>query len=390
MAGVTVNGFEKKTLEDVKGEVESSLKADVSPSLNFQVTGPLGQLLNIFSDKIREAWDLAQAIYRSLYPDTASGDALDNIASLTGVIRLAAKSSEVTVTCTGTPSTFLPAGRVVKVASVGDRFQSIADATIGGGGTVDVEFESIQTGPIAAPAATLTEIETPVSGWASATNALDAVLGRDLETDADLRKRRIALLQSANAASLEGLRARLLQVDDVTEVFIFENTASEVDEDGLPGHSFESVVQGGDDQELFDEIFLRRAAGISSHGSEVGSSTDTQGIVHEEKFSRPTDVDIYVELTVKTDPVVFGGGDPAQGEILVKQAIVDESADQTIGEDVIALNYKCVPLLVAGVIDVTVFKIDKVTPAVGTVNIPMQKRELAVFDTSRITVTVVT
>lgn len=89
-----------------------------------------------------------------------------------------AERSTATLTLSGTPGTIVPAGSLIKHNLSGAEFQTVAPATIGGGGSVDVGAESILYDAISANIGTLTVIQTPVAGWASVTNAAAAVLGK--------------------------------------------------------------------------------------------------------------------------------------------------------------------------------------------------------------------
>jgi uncharacterized phage protein gp47/JayE len=442
MAGVTTEGFEQKTLEDLKAEIEDAERAAFGPGINTLATSVFGQLNGVFAGKLAELWEVAAAIYRSLYPDSASGEALDNVASITGALRLAArKSSAEDVICTGTAGTVLAVGRVLSVSGAGDRFASTAAATLAaatawapttayavgnvrsnsgniyvvtvagtsaasGGpsgtgaaivdGTVTwrfvgtglafalVDFESEEFGPINAPAFTLSVIETPVSGWSGAANRLDAELGRDVESDADFRVRREQLLGTGGDATIEAIRAAVLGVEGVTEAFVFDNPTDVTDVDGLPPHSVEVVVLGGTDEDLAEAIFGSVAAGIATHGSTTEIVTDSQGFSHTIKFSRPTELLMYVDVTVVVDAGLF----PLDGVDQVKAAIVAEGDRLGIGDDVITVRLKCASLEVSGVTDVTVLEVDDVAFPSSTSNHPVAVREVARFDTSRVVVTV--
>jgi uncharacterized phage protein gp47/JayE len=390
MAGIDSTGFVKKTLAEIKDEIETAERAAINPALNLSAASVFGQINGIFADKLRELWDVAEAIYRSLYPDSAMGDALDNIASISGAVRQAATFSTVVIRCTGTNGTVLPAGRVVSVVGTGDRFASDALATIPVAGFVDVAFTAEETGPVAAPAGTLTVIETPVAGWVSATNLLDAELGTDEETDAAFRDRRLDLLAATGKGTVEAVRANLLSVTNVVQAFVFENVTNVTDVDGLPPKSFEAVVEGGANADIAASIFATKPIGIESFGSTTVPVVDSQGFSHDIDFSRPITLDVWVDVTVVVNAAVFGGGDQAAGIAQVKDAIVALGDSLDIGEDVIALAFKCAPLDVAGVLDVTVFFIEVGDPTPDqTVNIVVAPRELALFDTSRVLVTVV-
>lgn len=385
--GVTDEGFVKKTLDDIKTEVEDDLKSSISPQLNVLATGLVGQQIGIFADKLREAWDVLEAVYAAQYPDSASKASLDNVSSITGTPRLAATKSTMTVTCTDIVGTDLLAGRVVSVATTGARFVSIADAIIGAGGTVDVAFESEEFGPIAGPAGTLT-IETPVSGWATAANALDAVPGRNIESDADFRVRRDLELRAQGDATIEAIRADLGDVDGVTEVFVFENVTGVTDGEGRPLKSIEAIVLGGTDPDVGEALFATKGAGIETFGSTSEVVIDSQGTAHTIRFNRPTVIDIHIAITVvtNTDPLQ-GPVYPLDGDDQVKAALVAFEVNLGIADDVILEAVKCEAFDVDGVVDITVFLIDTSGPPSGTVNIPIDIREIADLDTSRVTVT---
>lgn len=79
-------------------------------------------------------------------------------------------------------------------------------------------------GPIPCPANSLTEILTPIGGWASINNPKAGVIGRFIETDSELRIRRANSIRLAGNATVEAIRARLLQnVPGVTSALVFEN-----------------------------------------------------------------------------------------------------------------------------------------------------------------------
>jgi uncharacterized phage protein gp47/JayE len=87
-----------------------------------------------------------------------------------------------------------------------------------------IPFLAQQYGPVPAPVGTLTDILTPVAGWSSLTNFQAGITGRFAETDAELRLRRQNSLRVLGAATVEAIRARLIQeVPGVTSVLVFEN-----------------------------------------------------------------------------------------------------------------------------------------------------------------------
>jgi uncharacterized phage protein gp47/JayE len=242
------------------------------------------------------------------------------------------------------------------------------------------------TGPTQAPANSLTVIETPVAGLASTKNIEDAEVGRDLETDADLKNRRLDELANPGAATTNAIRSKLLALENVIAVVVFQNNTSVVDLEGRPPHSVDIVVQEGDDQEIADKIFDVVAAGIETIGDEIETVVDSQGFSHTVKFSRPTELDIWLEVDLTTDPSKF----PVDGAAQAEQAFLDRGNSLEIGEDVIIFGtngLSCAPEEIPGITDM-VIRIGLAAAPTLDNNIVVDPREIARFDTSRITINV--
>ena len=198
-------------------------------------------------------------------------------------------------------------------------------------------YRAEETGEILALAGTVTQIETAVSGLNAVDNLLPGVIGRALETDTELRLRRAESLQSLGAATPETIRSRLRQeVADIISVSIVENLEDTVVA-GRPGHSFETIVEGGDDNEIAAKIWLLKPAGIQTYGnvnSGLGIDTlDSQGNLQNIKFSRPVSIYswCYVEISRYLEETF-----PANGAALIVEAIREWGTSLGIGKDVIA------------------------------------------------------
>ncbi len=382
MAGLTSAGFVPKTLAEILEEIETAQKDVLGADLNVGADTVLGQLNGIVSSKLAELWELAQAVHASAYPDGASGISLDRLGALTGADRLVATSTLVTVTCTGTNGTLLPAGRQVSTAA-GDVFESLEAATIPVGLSVDVVFQAVETGPIIANAGTVTTIVTPVAGWASCTNAADAdTLGTNIETDASFRVRRAALLALGGDATEDAIRSEILDVVGVSDVRVHVNETDDTDADGVPAHAIECVVVGGDDQDIVDAIFNSKAAGILAYGTTVGAAVDGQGDSHVVSFTRPTELVVEVSIAVTTDPATF----PTTGEQQIKDALAALIATYVVGQDVVR-NKLFAPIFgITGVIDVSTLEICFTGDALDDVTLEVGSREIATLDSSDVTV----
>ena len=243
-------------------------------------------------------------------------------------------------------------------------------------------------GPVLAPTGSLNVIETPVGGLDDFDNLLDAVAGRNIETDAEARIRREQELQIAGAATIEAIRAELLALTAVTAVVVFQNNSSIEIIDGAitrPPHSVDIVVQGGDEDEIAEEIFGVVAAGITMIGDISKVVTDSQGFLQTVLFSRPSEVDIWLEVDLSVNSALF----PVDGAAQAEAAFLAYGNGLSVGEDVIVF-----PALLCSIGDID--GITDVVIRVGTAasptlddNVVIEPREIAAFDSGRITVAVI-
>lgn len=439
MPGVTASGFVRKTLPEIVTELENALKAELGDSIDVGPEGPFGQIIGVMAERYSDLWELGEEVYTGATPDGATGVSQDNVCSITGTVREAARASTVTLAATGTAGTVLASGRIVSVVTVGTRFLTTAVATIAaaaawagttgyvvgnrvknnsriyecaspgtsagsggptgtatgipdgtcswnylgeGVGVIDVEAEAEETGPSNGSARTITVIETPVAGWSSVINPLDAELGANIEPDPALRLRREDEIRASGNAALEAVRAALLQVDGVTAATVFENVTDTTDGDGVPPHAIECLVRGGDDAEIAAAVFASVAAGIATHGTDTEVVTDSQGIDHTIKFSRPTEKLVYVTLTL-----IVSSDYPVDGDALVKLAVVAYGDLQASGKNVVASVLAAQAFEVTGVLDASaLISIAPTTVPVASTTIAISLRQLAVYDTSRISI----
>jgi len=270
--------------------------------------------------------------------------------------------------------------------SAGNLPIDITEQTAGVLPQASVTATAQDTGPVQAPAGTLTVIETPVTGWASVTNPLDAdPVGTDLENDPTFRLRRLEEIAIAGRATTEAIKSKVLEVDDVTAVVVFENDTEIVDPEGRPPHCVDIVVQGGTVEDIAAAIFDVVAAGIQRIGDITENVLDSQGFTQPQRFSRPDDVDIYVELDLNINSEIY----PDDGDDQVKAALVTYGDAIGIGADVIVHGTESVEWAISeipGILDI-VIRIDRAPAPTTDDNIEIEPREISAWDTSRIEVT---
>jgi uncharacterized phage protein gp47/JayE len=390
MAGVTDEGFEVETVDSLKTEIENELKNEFGSSFNVRPTSVAGIIIGVFAQKLADLWDAAEAIYGSQYPESAFGQSLDQVAILTGVQRLPATRSTATIGITGTAATVIPALSRIRNSDTNSYWritEDNGDVTIPIGGSITAAVESEDFGEVLGVAGSLDTIDTVVAGWTSVNNAADATLGREVETDAELRSRRASLLVSQGKATVDAIAADVLAVDDVLEAVVFENVTLITDANGVPGKAFEVVLyeEEADSDEIFQAIWDSKPAGISAYGTTVGTAVDSLGADRYVAYTPATTAGIYVSITAVTTGGSFEGL-TANLVDSIKAAITAYGDGLGIGDDVIRIQIIADAMNVEGVYDHTGTTLDRYAAPTATSNISIGIREIAKFDTSRIAV----
>lgn len=108
---VTETGFARKTLQEIRADLEQRLKQVFGPSFETSVDSPNGQLVGALSLALSNVWELAQEVYDSRDPAQATGVSLDFAAALNSIFRKEATACAVTaVLYTLGASATIPAG----------------------------------------------------------------------------------------------------------------------------------------------------------------------------------------------------------------------------------------------------------------------------------------
>jgi uncharacterized phage protein gp47/JayE len=130
--GVTPQGFNPMRLPEVKDELEDLFISEFG-DINLDPQSVAGQLIGIYSKVLADDWENLWDVYKSQYPNSATGVSLDNVVQLNGLTRLPALRTSVIGSATGTPGTLIPAGSLARLTGSGEIFFSTANAFINNG-----------------------------------------------------------------------------------------------------------------------------------------------------------------------------------------------------------------------------------------------------------------
>lgn len=205
-----------------------------------------------------------------------------------------------------------------------------------------IRFIAQNFGPVAVPANTLQQIVTPAPGWTDLDNIVAGNTGRFAETDDELRIRRNLSLRLGGAATVEAIRARLLQqVPGVTSVLVFENTTmtqedilatfdSDFDPTNLIDVRIDTVSQGVVSWQGSQVATIQAVADLIEDNNQVESATvggiTNREILVEVAEGREIELEFFITVGVIPNYTISGGRPPKSFE-----AVVEGGANQDIG-----------------------------------------------------------
>lgn len=239
-------------------------------------------------------------------------------------------------------------------------------------------------GPFPQEALAIDTISVPISGWDSVSNPVAATTGRLTETDEELRERfrNSKFFQSQNI--IEGILDALKNVAGVTDAIVYENDTGVVDSLGIPAHSFLPIVLGGLPSDIAQAIWENKPTGIPSIGNTTVQIPDSQGFLHSISYKQPTEIPVYIDMTISSL-----GTMPGDADAQVKQKLVDYSdKNQFIGDDVI-YSRLYTPINSVPGFTVNSLTIGTAPSPTGMANITIDYDEVGVITADNITVTIV-
>lgn len=253
-----------------------------------------------------------------------------------------------------------------------------------------VVAEAEDTGAVLAPLGKLNETLIPIAGITAVTNLQSAVVGRERETDEELRVRRFSSVGATSTSTYNAMLAKISNISGVEFSFVIANTGASTNSEGVPSKAFEVVVLGGNEDEIAETIFANAPIAIETYGAITKVVTDTEGNPQTVKFSRPTNVFIHVHCTYTdyVEEVVS-----ATNAAAIRSSIVDYGNDLPSGGDIIPERFfGSIYSNSSGVgkVSITVAKsYDGITPITPFTSntLPISKRELPVFRSSSTVVT---
>lgn len=340
---ITPSGVTIQTQAEIAAERAAELRDPAVLGPDFRPDDEstlLGRQTISVSEREARIQQALLTLVTNLNPNSAQGVHLDAIALIRGVEREPATFSQspdgqFTFTGAGT----VPSGSRVRNDRTGEDWVVVADVVAAGAGTETGSIQARETGPKSFLAADTWTITTPVANWSTFDTVGDIDpedTGQDIESDEDLLARSNLAIE-ADGYSIEAIIANVEQVTGVTYVGGFANRTNAT-VDGVPSRAFEIVVEGGADADIRQAIYERLPPGSEPFGSVSGTVDLPDGTTLEVPFTRPSDVNVWLRITMTTGAEY----DPAfDFETIVEAAVLAEAeADANPGVDVVPPSYQ--------------------------------------------------
>lgn len=294
---IDASGYHYPTYNDIRDDMIDHFRQIYGQDIYLGNDSQDYQMISIFALKIYDTFQAVELDYNNRSPKTAIGTALDGLVKINGLTRKKASYSTVQVTLTGDAGTQVVRGVVRDSNDVQWALPYVVN--IGNAGTVTITATCKKIGAVGAPAGSVTGIVTPTKGWVSVTNKEQAVLGRPVETDKQLRARQTISVANPSQAVIESTKGAIAAVSGVTRYSVLENDTNITDSHGIPGHSISAIVEGGADAEIAKAIYLRKSPGCGTYGTTAINVFNAENVATKIKFFRPAYVKIDVRIRVK-------------------------------------------------------------------------------------------
>ena len=301
--GLNKQGFKRKPYTQIIIDKEERARDLFGEDIETGERNPLGLYIQSVAWESSKLWDEMESVYFAAFIDDAEGKQLDGLVKYIGLYRKPALRAIGKIEITGRAGRVVPAGTRVRTES-GIDFQTTGDVILerqeieeGGFGVAEIRaLEPGRTGNVTG--GRIDRLFSPIEGINAITNPARTSGGLEIETDEELRERYYRSLSRKGKATRAAIEAALLELPSVKDALVLENTGMEVDANGVPPKAIAPFVFDGHQQEIAAAILATKSAGIQSFGSIVTEITDSRGYPHLIGFTKASDTQIYVDITL--------------------------------------------------------------------------------------------
>ena len=334
MSILTKEGILRERLDKILSKVNAIFRDSYSQEINLSESTPDAQIAGIFSESLSNLYEGCQSLFDNFNPNSSTGVNLDRLVELNGLTRIPRTPTNVILDLlidTGGIEVIIPAPVYVNSPDGNNPYVIPEDIFAPVGGTIQVYAEATEFDTPIVPANTLTVVTTSTGYTIICNNTEPSVVGRDEETDSELRMRRYIDSSFSGDSSTDKLYSALINLPNTLDCTVLENSgfATPIN---VPDHSVLVIVRplltltateiSYWQEEVADTMLDNITVGTGTNNTFYPNkktivSTSRQGFTSIMYFIQATEasVDIVVNVT-ELD------GFPTNGEQLIKEEII--------------------------------------------------------------------
>lgn len=378
--GVTETGFNCPTVDDILNAKNILAKEEFGDDFDTDEKTPEGMFFRINAKAESKLCEIAEGIYYSIFPHTATGVSLDRVCEFVNLTRDSAGHAQHTIRVYGTEGYIVEAGTEFKNME-GIEFYSVMTTTIDQSDEseelprfyANLSVQCKQSGTIG----NVNDINSTVEVTPSISSVEYLTVeayGTPAETDPELRTKFKSVVKGLGTNSANAIIANVLRVAGVNNVILIDNTTDtdEIISDGLTvtAGTYAVIVHSdstANEAEIAQAIFEKQPLGIPQSGAEEIIVTDNSNTDHTVKFTYVTTQNIDIAVTCKIDKSFTTSGIQE-----IKDNLAAYINSLGIGQEVVYTNLYEYIYKVTGVTKVTALTANN-----GTIDIPINKIEIA-------------
>lgn len=278
---VSKTGYRRRTYEEILNAKIEKAKELFGENINTDENTPLGKYIRINAYDQYHTEEIAEKIYYSIFPQTASGQSLDRLGWTIGMTRNVAIPSRYVVEVTGNPNTIIDLDFTVETES-GLVFYNTKEATIGYGtgkfGTCEIIVECTESGKIG------NIIPSEINKISTPNASIDSVIGKEVnrygeeeESDYDFIKRYEIVREGKGGCTEASIISELTNIPTVRGAYIAVNESATETIDGIHPKTIKCYVDGSEDYSkaetyrklIAEAIFRKKPIGVETQGTIV-------------------------------------------------------------------------------------------------------------------------
>ena len=304
--GMTDAGFIPKRLAEIRNDLITKVSEIQDPAtgeypfINIDDDSIIAMVVGIFAEQLATAWDASYEAYKQFDPLQNSGPGQSATVQLNGITRSWGVGSELSFTLRGISGYTVPKGSQISDQQGVYVFETLTDATFGANGEAKVAGICLTKGPLEFSAGAINTIQTPMYGWNGAANTEQLTVGTYEETDEQLRERQQVSTSLTSYRQVEAIYSAVRAAEGTKFVRVFVNSTDyPEDSRGIPFKEIAVLAEGGDPDAIVDAMWYRMPVGVQGFGTTKRTRYDSQGLSYSIAFSRPTEVPIFVEVSIR-------------------------------------------------------------------------------------------